>query len=61
VIPESGAAGDQPGRAAVHMEGSDVSEALQDVIDRFLGDLRTKPLQLHRRAKPGFQTHVLGK
>ena len=54
VIPESEAVLDasNQGVPAIHIEGSDVSEAYKDVVDRFLGDV-DKPLRFTEAQKPG--------
>jgi septum site-determining protein MinD len=49
----------QPGRAAVHMQGSDVSEAYKDVIGRFLGE--DLPLRFTEAEKPGFFKRLFGR
>jgi septum site-determining protein MinD len=53
VIPESETVlqASNQGVPAVHMEGSDVSEAYKDVIDRFLGE--DKPLRFTEPPKQG--------
>jgi cell division topological specificity factor MinE len=53
VIPESESVlqASNQGVPAVHMAGSDVSEAYKDVIDRFLGE--DKPLRFIDAEKPG--------
>jgi len=43
---------------AVHMQGTDVSEAYKDVIDRFLGD--DKPLRFIDAKKEGFFKRLFG-
>ena len=60
VIPESESVlqASNQGVPAVHMAGSDVSEAYKDVIDRFLGD--DKPLRFVDAAKPGFFKRLFG-
>src|SRR6476660_5246285 len=54
VIPESESVlqASNQGTPAVHMKGSDVSEAYKDVIDRFLG--ADKPLRFVDAQKQGF-------
>ena len=54
VIPESETVllASNQGTPAVHMQGSDVSEAYRDVVDRFLGEER--PLRFTQAAKQGF-------
>jgi septum site-determining protein MinD len=54
VIPESETVllASNQGTPAVHMQGSDVSEAYRDVVDRFLGQER--PLRFTEAAKQGF-------
>jgi len=60
VIPESEAVlqASNQGVPAVHMEGSDVSEAYKDVIARFLGE--DKPLRFIDAPKQGFFKRVFG-
>ncbi len=54
VIPESESVlqASNQGVPAVHMQGSDVSEAYKDVIDRFLGE--DKPMRFIDAKKDGF-------
>ena len=54
VIPESESVlqASNQGVPAVHMQGSDVSEAYKDVVDRFLGD-KDKPMRFIDAQKPG--------
>ena len=40
------------GVTSVHLQGSDVSEAYKDVVDRFLGD-KDKPMRFIDAQKPG--------
>ena len=60
VIPESDTVLDasNQGVPAVHMKGSDVSEAYKDVVARFLGESR--PLRFTEAVKPGFFKRVFG-
>ncbi|MDO9482869.1 MAG: septum site-determining protein MinD [Hydrogenophaga sp.] len=60
VIPESESVlqASNQGVPAVHMEGSDVSEAYKDVIARFLGE--DKPLRFIDAPKVGFFKRVFG-
>ena len=60
VIPESEAVlqASNQGLPAVHMQGSDVSEAYKDVIDRFLG--QDKPMRFTEAAKPGLLKRLFG-
>jgi septum site-determining protein MinD len=60
VIPESEAVlqASNQGVPAVHMQGSDVSEAYKDVIDRFLGE--DKPLRFIEAQKTGFFKRLFG-
>jgi septum site-determining protein MinD len=53
VIPESESVlqASNQGLPAVHMQGTDVSEAYKDVIDRFLGD-KDKPMRFIDTHKP---------
>ena len=62
VIPESESVlqASNQGVPAVHMEGSDVSEAYKDVIDRFLGDTE-KPLRFIDAEKPGLLRRWFGR
>ena len=46
------------GSPAIMMEGTDVSEAYKDVIDRFLGE--DKPLRFTEADKPGFFKRLFG-
>lgn len=59
VIPESETVlqASNQGLPAVHMQGSDVSEAYKDVIDRFLGE--DKPLRFTEYQKPGLMDRIL--
>lgn len=60
VIPESDSVlqASNQGTPAVHMQGSDVAEAYQDVIARFLGEER--PLRFIEAQKPGFFQRLFG-
>ena len=60
VIPESESVLDasNQGLPAVHLKGTDVSEAYQDVISRFLGE--DKPLRFIDAEKPGFFKRLFG-
>jgi len=60
VIPESETVlqASNQGLPAVHMQGSDVSEAYKDVIDRFLG--HDKPMRFTEAAKPGLLKRLFG-
>ncbi|WP_312564991.1 septum site-determining protein MinD [Comamonas sp.] len=60
VIPESETVlqASNQGVPAVHMEGSDVSEAYKDVIARFLGE--EKPMRFTEAHKPGFFKRMFG-
>lgn len=60
VIPESEAVlqASNQGLPAVHMQGSDVSEAYKDVIDRFMGE--DKPMRFIDAQKPGFLKRLFG-
>ena len=49
---------DLQGTPAIHAQGSDVSEAYKDVIDRFLG--QDKPLRFIDAEKPGFFKRLFG-
>ena len=60
VIPESDTVlqASNQGIPAVHMQGSDVSEAYKDVIDRFLG--QEKPMRFIESQKIGFFKRFFG-
>ncbi len=60
VIPESEAVlqASNQGLPAVHMQGSDVSEAYKDVIDRFMGE--DKPMRFIDAQKPSFLKRLFG-
>ena len=60
VIPESETVlqASNQGVPAVHMQGSDVSEAYKDVIDRFLGE--SKPMRFIDAQKAGFFKRLFG-
>jgi septum site-determining protein MinD len=60
VIPESESVLDasNQGVPAIHLKGSDVSEAYKDVIERFLG--KDKPMRFINAAKQGFFKRVFG-
>jgi len=60
VIPESETVlqASNQGSPAVHMKGSDVSEAYKDVVDRFLG--QEKPLRFVDAQKQGFLKRLFG-
>ena len=60
VIPESETVlqASNQGVPAVHMQGSDVSEAYKDVIDRFLGE--DKPMRFIDAQKTGFFKRLFG-
>ena len=60
VIPESEAVlqASNQGVPAVHMQGSDVSEAYKDMIERFLG--AEKPLRFVEAQKAGFFKRLFG-
>ncbi|MFW9615827.1 septum site-determining protein MinD [Aquabacterium sp.] len=60
VIPESESVlnASNQGIPAIHMKGTDVAEAYQDVIDRFLG--QDKPLRFVEAEKPGFFKRLFG-
>ncbi len=61
VIPESESVltASNQGTPAVHLTGTDVSEAYKDVIDRFLG--QDKPLRFVEPEKTGFLKRLFGK
>jgi len=60
VIPESETVlqASNQGMPAIHMAGSDVSEAYKDVIARLLGE--DKPLRFTDAVKPGFFKRIFG-
>ena len=60
VIPESETVlqASNQGLPAVHMQGTDVSEAYKDVIARFLGE--EKPMRFIDAQKPGFFKRIFG-
>jgi septum site-determining protein MinD len=60
VIPESEVVlqASNQGLPAIHLQGTDVSEAYKDVIDRFLGE--DKPLRFIDAEKPGFFKRLFG-
>lgn len=60
VIPESETVlqASNQGVPAVHMQGSDVSEAYKDVIARFLGE--EKPMRFTDVVKPGLLKRIFG-
>jgi len=60
VIPESESVlqASNQGTPAVHLKGTDVSEAYKDVVDRFLG--QDKPLRFVDAQKQGFLKRLFG-
>ncbi len=60
VIPESEIVlqASNEGLPAIHKDGSDVSEAYKDLVDRFLGHER--PLRFVEAVKPGFFKRLFG-
>jgi septum site-determining protein MinD len=60
VIPESEVVlqASNQGLPVIHMQGSDVSEAYKDVVDRFLG--QEKPMRFVVAEKPGFFKRLFG-
>ena len=60
VIPESESVlqASNQGMPAVHLKGSDVSEAYKDVVDRFLG--QEKPMRFIDPQKTGFLKRLFG-
>ena len=60
VIPESDAVlqASNQGTPAVHLKGTDVSEAYKDVVDRFLG--QDRPLRFIDPQKAGFLKRLFG-
>ena len=61
VIPESESVlqASNQGLPAIHLKGSDVSEAYKDVIARFLGE--EKPMRFTDAEKPGFFKRIFGR
>ncbi len=61
VIPESEAVlqASNQGVPAIHLQGTDVSEAYKDVIDRFLG--QDKPLRFIEAQKPSLLKRLFGR
>ena len=60
VVPESETVlqASNQGMPAVHLKGSDVSEAYKDVVDRFLG--KDKPMRFVDAQKQGFLKRLFG-
>ncbi|MEO8807141.1 MAG: septum site-determining protein MinD, partial [Burkholderiaceae bacterium] len=60
VVPESETVLDasNQGVPAVHLKGTDVSEAYKDVVARFLGE--TRPMRFTEAQRPGFFKRVFG-
>ena len=60
IIPESESVlhASNQGNPAIHVEGSDVSEAYQDVVARFLGE--DKPIRFADYEKPGILSRIFG-
>ena len=60
IIPESESVlhASNQGNPAIHVEGSDVSEAYKDVVARFLGE--EKPLRFTEYEKPGILSRIFG-
>jgi septum site-determining protein MinD len=60
VVPESQQVleASNQGLPAIHLKGSDVSEAYKDVVARFLGEER--PMRFIEAVKPGFFKRVFG-
>ncbi len=60
VIPESEIVlqASNQGSPAIHMQGSDVSEAYKDVVSRFLGEER--PMRFTEAVKPGLFKRLFG-
>ena len=60
IIPESESvlAASNQGNPAIHIEGSDVSQAYQDLVSRFLGE--DVPLRFTTYEKPGFLHRLFG-
>jgi septum site-determining protein MinD len=60
IIPESESVlhASNQGNPAIHMEGSDVAQAYQDVVSRFLGE--DLPLRFTTYEKPGILQRIFG-
>ena len=60
IIPESESvlAASNQGNPAIHIEGSDVSQAYQDLVSRFLGE--DVPLRFTTYERPGFLHRLFG-
>jgi septum site-determining protein MinD len=60
IIPESESVlhASNQGNPAIHVEGSDVSEAYKDVVARFLGE--DKPIRFADYEKPGILSRIFG-
>ena len=60
IIPESESVlhASNQGNPAIHVEGSDVSEAYTDVVARFLGE--DKPIRFADYEKPGILSRIFG-
>ena len=60
VIPESENVlqASNQGLPAIHLKGTDVSEAYKDVVARFLGE--EKPMRFTDAEKPGFFKRIFG-
>ncbi len=60
IIPESESVlhASNQGNPAIHIAGSDVSEAYKDVVARFLGE--TRPLRFVDYEKPGILSRIFG-
>ena len=60
VVPESEAVlhASNQGTPAIHMKGSDVSEAYQDIVARYLG--QEMPLRFINYEKPGLLQRIFG-
>lgn len=60
IIPESDSVlhASNQGNPAIHVEGSDVSEAYKDVVARFLGE--TRSLRFAEYEKPGILSRIFG-
>lgn len=60
IIPESESVlhASNQGNPAIHLKGSDVSQAYEDVVARFLGE--TRPMRFTTYEKPGFLQRIFG-
>ena len=61
IIPESESVlhASNQGNPAIHFKGTDVADAYEDVIERFMGN-KELPLRFHTYEKPGLFKRLLG-